>query len=62
MHHPGKAAQKKSDVVKLVAKLLKSEEALTVIYGFKTAFGGGHSTGFGLIYDDADSLKKVRCC
>ena len=30
------------------------------MYSFKTAFGGGQSTGFGLIYDDLESRKKVR--
>jgi hypothetical protein len=58
--HPGKAAQPKSEVAKLVAKLHKSDVANVSIYGFKTAFGGGQSTGFGLIYDDKDALKKVR--
>ncbi len=30
------------------------------LFGFKTAFGGGKSSGFGFIYDSADDLKKVR--
>jgi ribosomal protein S24E len=58
--HPGKPAQSKTEVAKLVAKLHKAEEPLVVLYGFKTAFGGGRSTGFGLIYDSAEDLKKVR--
>ena len=31
-----------------------------VVFGFKTAFGGGKSTGFGLVYDSIESLKKFE--
>ena len=29
-------------------------------FGFKTNFGGGKSTGFGLIYDTMDFAKKFE--
>lgn len=29
-------------------------------FGFKTAFGGGKSTGFALIYDTLDYAKKLE--
>ena len=31
-----------------------------IVFGFRTAFGGGKSTGFGLIYDSLESLKKFE--
>ena len=31
-----------------------------VVFGFKTAFGGGKSTGFGLVYDTIEALKKFE--
>ncbi len=31
---------------------------MVVCFGFKTAYGGGKSTGFALIYDSLDFLKK----
>ncbi|KAJ3341971.1 ribosomal 40S subunit protein S24B, partial [Gonapodya sp. JEL0774] len=31
-----------------------------VVFHFRTAFGGGKSTGFGLIYDTLDDLKKFE--
>jgi ribosomal protein S24E len=31
---------------------------LVVLFGFKVAYGGGRSTGFGLIYDSLDAMKK----
>ncbi len=60
MNHPGKAPSSKKDVGALVAKLHKSDAQLVVLYGFKAAFGGGSSSGFGLIYDDLESLKKFE--
>ena len=60
MTHPGKAAQPKAEVTKLVAKLQNADVKCTVLYSFKTAFGGGRSTGFGLVYDSEDALKKFE--
>ncbi len=58
--HPGKAAVSKSELQAHVAKLHKADVKVVVLYGFKTAFGGGRSTGFGLIYDDLESMKKFE--
>ena len=30
------------------------------LFGFRTAFGGGKSTGFGLIYDNLEAAKKLE--
>jgi len=30
------------------------------LYGFRTAFGGGKSTGFGLVYDSLEEAKKLE--
>jgi small subunit ribosomal protein S24e len=44
-----------------MAKMYKvSDEKLVMVYGFKTAFGGGKSTGFGLIYDNMKSLQAYE--
>ncbi len=58
--HAGKAAVSKSDLATHVAKLHKVDAKLVVLYGFSSKFGGGKSTGFGLIYDDEASLKKFE--
>ena len=31
-----------------------------MIFGFRTAFGGGRSTGFALLYDTIDAAKKYE--
>jgi len=38
--------------------MYKTEKARVVLFGFRTQFGGGRSTGFGLIYDDETSQRK----
>ena len=44
----------------MVAKLLKADEKCTQLYGFSSLFGGGRSTGFGMIYDSVDAMKKFE--
>ena len=38
--------------------MYKTTDDVIVCFGFRTAFGGGKSTGFALIYDSVDFLKK----
>ena len=47
-------------MAKVVAKKFKVSEDTVTLFGFKTKFGGGKSTGFCLIYDSLDSLKKFE--
>ena len=56
--HPSKANISKKELVKEIAKLFNTTDDVTVCFGFRTAFGGGKSTGFALIYDTVDALKK----
>jgi small subunit ribosomal protein S24e len=36
------------------------DKQTVVLFGFRTHFGGGKSTGFALIYDDLRSMKKFE--
>jgi small subunit ribosomal protein S24e len=41
--------------------MYKTENTNTIIvFGFRTAFGGGKSTGFALIYDTVEDAKKYE--
>lgn len=42
-----------------LAQVLKSKEEQIAVFGLKTKFGGGRSSGFALIYDTMDSRKKM---
>lgn len=37
-----------------------SDPSCILLYGFKVAFGGGRSTGFGMIYDNLVAAKKYE--
>merc|ERR1711935_259196 len=49
--HPGRANVPKSELREKLAKMYDvSDNACVSLFGFRTQFGGGKSTGFGLIY------------
>lgn len=48
----------KTEITSKLAKTLKVKEDCISIYGLKTKFGGGSSTGFALVYDSADARAK----
>lgn len=59
--HPGRATVPKAEISTKMAKMYKvSDEKLVMVYGFKTAYGGGRSTGFGLIYDNMKALQAYE--
>ena len=58
--HPGKASIPKTEIRDNLAKMYKTTSDLVVAFGFKTAFGGGKTTGFGLIYDSVVAAKKFE--
>merc|ERR1739845_154925 len=58
--HPGKATVPKSEIREKLARMYKSTSDNIVCFGFKTLFGGGKTTGFALIYDNMDYLKKFE--
>merc|ERR1712083_283201 len=58
--HPGKASIPKTEIRENLAKMYKTTSDLVVAFGFKTAFGGGKSTGFALIYETMDYAKKFE--
>jgi len=51
---------KKSELGEKIAKMYKVDPKTVILYGFKTRFGGGKSSGFALIYDDVITLKKIE--
>lgn len=40
--------------------MYKADKGHVSVFGFRTQFGGGKSTGFALIYDSKESLKKFE--
>merc|ERR1712004_888598 len=59
--HPGMANVSKKDLSNKLAAMYKVHDPQCIqLFGFKTSFGGGRSTGFGLIYDSIDKMKKFE--
>mmetsp|Transcript_66953 Transcript_66953/g.157961 ORF Transcript_66953/g.157961 Transcript_66953/m.157961 type:complete len:132 (-) Transcript_66953:56-451(-) len=59
--HPGRSTVSKAEINEKLAKMYKvSDPAGITCFGFRTAFGGGRSTGFGLIYDNAQVAAKFE--
>ncbi|KAK9468558.1 ribosomal protein S24e-domain-containing protein [Lipomyces arxii] len=58
--HPSKANVSKDDVRAQIATLYKTDKETVSVFGFRTQFGGGKSTGFALIYDSEDELKRFE--
>jgi ribosomal protein S24E len=54
--HPGRANVSKAELKEKLTKLYEVRDPQSIfVFRFRTQFGGGKSTGFGLIYDSVDS-------
>ena len=49
--HPEMANVPKAQIKAKLASILKAKEDCIAIYGLKTKFGGGRTTGFAHVYD-----------
>ncbi|PKA64483.1 40S ribosomal protein S24-2 [Apostasia shenzhenica] len=53
--------QLKAELKEKLAKLYDVKDVNAIfVFNFRTHFGGGKSTGFGLIYDSVESAKKYE--
>ncbi|KAI9849989.1 MAG: hypothetical protein M1838_006215 [Thelocarpon superellum] len=58
--HPNRANVSKDELRTKLAELYKADKDQVAVFGFRTQYGGGKSTGFALIYDSKDALKKFE--
>jgi small subunit ribosomal protein S24e len=58
--HPGQGPVAKAELTKMLSKTYKADEQCVYMFHFKTAFGGGRTTGFALIYDSVEDAKKFE--
>jgi len=57
--HPEMANVSKERIRSELAKKFKSNDECITVFGLKTKFGGGRSSGFALIYDSKDDKQKL---
>ena len=60
MLHPGRSTVPKTEVREKLARMYKTTADVVFCFGFRTKFGGGKTTGFGLVYDSLDYAKKFE--
>ncbi|KAL5729608.1 ribosomal protein S24A [Ranunculus cassubicifolius] len=58
--HPGRPNVSKAELKERLAKLYEVKDPNSIFVKFRTHFGGGKSTGFGLIYDSIENAKKYE--
>ncbi|KAI9313713.1 40S ribosomal protein S24, partial [Dichotomocladium elegans] len=58
--HPGLPSISKDELREKLAKMYKANKEVVSVFGLKAHFGGGKTTGFALIYDSVESLKKFE--
>ncbi|KAI9810228.1 MAG: hypothetical protein M1827_006362 [Pycnora praestabilis] len=58
--HPNRANVSKDELRSKLAEIYKASKDQVMVFGFRTQYGGGKSTGFGLIYDSGEALKKFE--
>ncbi|KAM5317983.1 small ribosomal subunit protein eS24-like [Glossophaga mutica] len=56
--HPGKATVPKTKIWEKLAKMYKIAPDVILVIGFRTHFGGGRATGFGMDCGSLDYAKK----
>ena len=58
--HPNRPNVSMDELSERISQIYKTEKGRVVTFSFWTAFNGGRSTGFSLIYDDEASQRKLE--
>jgi len=58
--HPNRPNVSKDDLRAKLAEVYKSNKDQINVFGMRTQYGGGKSTGFALIYDSVEAMKKFE--
>ncbi|CAL5353790.1 unnamed protein product [Camellia sinensis] len=59
--HPGRPNVSKAELKEKLSRMYEVKDPNAIfVFKFRTHFGGGKSTGFGLIYDSVENAKKYE--
>merc|ERR1711990_813042 len=58
MIHPDSANISKASIAEKMSSMFKCKAECVTVFGLKSQFGGGRSSGFAFIYYDLDAKKK----
>jgi small subunit ribosomal protein S24e len=58
--HPGRANISKDELRDKLAGMYKASKDQVNVFGLRTQFGGGKTTGFALVYESPEAMKKFE--
>merc|ERR1711877_53686 len=58
--HPNRANISKGELREKLGGLYKAQKDQISVFGLRTQFGGGKTTGFALVYDSPEAMKKFE--
>ncbi|KAI2606285.1 putative 40S ribosomal protein S24 [Hypoxylon fragiforme] len=58
--HPGRANISKDLLRGELSTMYKAQKDQVSVFGLRTQFGGGKTTGFALVYDSPEAMKKFE--
>lgn len=58
--HPNRANISKDELREKLGGLYKAQKDQISVFGLRTQFGGGKTTGFALVYDSPEAMKKFE--
>jgi ribosomal protein S24E len=58
--HPGRANIAKDELREKLGSMYKASKDQINVFGLRTQFGGGKTTGFALVYDSPEAMKKYE--
>ena len=58
--HPNRANVSKDELRTKLSEMYKASKDQVSVFGFRTQYGGGKSTGFALLYDSNEAMKKFE--
>lgn len=58
--HPNRANISKDELREKLGAMYKAQKDQISVFGLRTQFGGGKTTGFALVYDSPEAMKKFE--
>ncbi|KAK6839194.1 40S ribosomal protein S24 [Apiospora arundinis] len=58
--HPGRPNISKEQLREKISGMYKAQKDQVSVFGLRTQFGGGKTTGFALVYDSPEAMKKFE--
>ncbi|KAM3503800.1 hypothetical protein MY10362_003959 [Beauveria mimosiformis] len=58
--HPGRAGISKDELAEKLGGMYKAQKDQISVFGLRSQYGGGKTTGFALVYDSPEAMQKFE--